>query len=184
MAAKREAVRQLPRLWCLKRLLGLAEVTPQKTEPAMIHLGTAHTSGTPAKFTPPPGNLHLDHPYLRKAPENSSADVPGPHMCQCHFMRPCKGCAANKLNSVAWTGTRLNSYHSFQKVSTAHTVTMTCDFYRLPLLCGSNRSVGVILYVPVESLCWCSSLDMKKRFTDGTISSHCGTRVFSRTHAF
>ncbi|KAK9902171.1 hypothetical protein WJX75_006859 [Coccomyxa subellipsoidea] len=79
MAAKREAVRQLPRLWCLKRLLGLAEVTPQKTEPAMIHLGTAHTSGTPAKFTPPPGNLHinLDHPYLRKAPENSSADVPG-----------------------------------------------------------------------------------------------------------
>lgn len=96
MAAKHEAVRQLPRLWCLKRLLGLAEVTPQKTEPAMVHLGTAHTSGTPANFTPPPGNLHinLDHPYLRKAPENFSADaaadVPGPHMC--HFMPICTAC--------------------------------------------------------------------------------------------
>ncbi len=77
MAAKREAVRQLPRLWCLKRLLGLAEVTPQKTEPAMVHLSTAHTSGTPAAFTPPPGNLYinLNHPYLRQAPQQSSAEV-------------------------------------------------------------------------------------------------------------
>lgn len=75
MAVKREAVQQLPRLWSLKRLLGLAEVTPQKTEPAMVHLSTAHASGSPADFTPPPGNLHinLDHPYLRQSDERSSA---------------------------------------------------------------------------------------------------------------
>lgn len=77
MAAKREAVRQLPRLWCLKSLLGLAEVTPQKTEPAMVHLSTAHASGTPAPFLQPPNNLHinLDHPYLRQTPLHASADT-------------------------------------------------------------------------------------------------------------
>ncbi len=74
MAVKREAVRQLPRLWSLKRLLGLAEVTPQKTEPAMVHLSTAHASGSPAVFTTPPGNLHvnLDHPYVRQSSQPSS----------------------------------------------------------------------------------------------------------------
>ncbi|BDA51105.1 probable little elongation complex subunit 2 at C-terminar half [Coccomyxa sp. Obi] len=77
MAVKREAVRQLPRLWSLKRLLGLAEVRPQKTEPAMVHLSTAHASGSPAVFTPHPGNLHinLDHPYLRQSNEQSSAEA-------------------------------------------------------------------------------------------------------------
>ncbi|CAL8466211.1 g5747 [Coccomyxa elongata] len=77
MAVKREAVRQLPRLWSLKRLLGLAEVTPQKTEPAMVHLSTAHASGSPALFMPPPGNLHinLDHPYFRQSSQPSSTEA-------------------------------------------------------------------------------------------------------------